>query len=196
MISDDFQRLQITDRRQLRKWLAANHGQADGIWLVTFKKHGGARHVPYDAIVEEVLCFGWIDSLPRRLDDDRTMLFLSPRRPGSPWSRLNKNRVAKLDKAGQLEPPGQAKIDEAKADGSWVLLDDVEDLVIPNDLAGALESVPDARRHFDAFSDSSKKAILWWIKSAKRAPTREKRIHETAELAGQNIRANHPRDRG
>lgn len=195
MIGDDYPRVEIDSREALRAWLAQNHERTDGVWLVTYKKHCGDRHVPYDAVVEEVLCFGWIDSLPRKLDADRTMLFLSPRRPGSPWSGVNKKRIAALSNAGRIAPAGQAKIDAAVADGSWTLLDDVEDLVIPNDLAAALDAEPGARRHFEAFPDSSKKGILWWIKSAKRDATRAKRIRETATLAAQNVRANHPRDR-
>ena len=195
MINDNFERLEITTRHQLRTWLAKHCTRPDGIWLVTFKKHCGDRHVPYDAIVEEALCFGWIDSLPRKLDDNRSMLFLSPRRAKSPWSRLNKTRVAELERARRMTSAGRVKIEQAKADGSWTVLDDVEDLIVPADLQRALDETPDAARHFKAFSDSSKKGILWWIKSAKRSATREKRIRETADLAAQNIKANHPKDR-
>ena len=98
-------------------------------------------------------------------------------------------------KAGRITAPGRSKIERAKTDGSWTVLDDVEDLVIPDDLQRALDATPAARDNFQAFSDSSKKGILWWIKSAKRAATRDKRIRETAELAAKNIRANHPQDR-
>ena len=195
MIRDEYPRVEITDRQQLRLWLAKHHTRAEGVWLVTFKKHCGPRYVDYDAVVEEVLCYGWIDSLPRKLDDDRTMLFLSPRRPKSPWSRVNKNRIRKLEKAGLIEPPGRAKIQAAKSDGSWTVLDDVEDLIIPDDLAVALDAKPKARANFEAFSPSSKKGILWWIKSAKRPPTRAKRVQETADLAARNLRANFPADR-
>ena len=195
MIHDDFPQVQITDRQQLRAWLKKNHRQPDGIWLVTFKKHVHDRHVPYEAIVEEALCFGWIDSLPRKLDDERTMRFLSPRRAGSPWSRVNKEHIERLEASGRMAAPGRKKIEAARADGSWTLLDDVEDLIVPDDLARALDAVPNARAHFEAFSPSSKKGILWWIKSAKRAPTRAQRIRDTAELAGRNLRANHPEAR-
>ncbi len=188
-----FEQVQVESRAAWRAWLAGNHTQTEGIWLVTFKKHVKDKYLPYDDIVEEALCFGWIDSLPRKLDEDRTMLFLSPRRPKSPWSGLNKRRIEKIMAEGLMMPPGQAMIDQAKEDGSWSLYDDIEALVIPPDLAAALEANSAARKYFDRFSDSSKKGILWWIKSAKRPATRQKRIAETVALAAQNIKANHPR---
>ncbi|NEQ51370.1 MAG: hypothetical protein F6K11_14725 [Leptolyngbya sp. SIO3F4] len=185
-----FEQVEVTSREQWRTWLANNHIQTDSIWLVTYKKHTGSRYLPYDDIVEEALCFGWIDSLPRKLDDDRTMLLLSPRRPKSPWSKLNKDRVTKMLAQNLMTPAGQAKIDQAKADGSWSFLDDVEALIIPEDLATALEANPQAKSYFAAFSPSSKKGILQWIKSAKQTTTRENRIRKTVDLAAQNIKAN------
>jgi uncharacterized protein YdeI (YjbR/CyaY-like superfamily) len=191
-MSNNAGRVQVESRAQWRAWLAENHTQADGIWLVTFKKQMGDKYLPYDDIVEEALCFGWVDSLPRKLDDERTMLYISPRRKGSPWSRLNKTRVEKLIAAGLMTEAGMTLIEQAKADGTWTIYDEVEDLIIPPDLAAALAANPDAQKHFAAFSDSAKKGILWWIKSAKRAATREKRINETVRLAAQNIKANFP----
>lgn len=191
----EFERVQIESRRELRAWLEANHARTESIWLVTFKKQVTGRHVSWDEVVEEALCFGWIDSLPRKLDGDRTMLLLSPRRRGSPWSRLNKQRVEKLLAAGLIMPPGQEAIEQAKQDGSWTIYDDIEALIIPEDLATALTQNEVAFRHFHAFSDSSKKGILWWIKSAKRPATRQKRIAETVRLAQHNLRANHPEAR-
>ncbi|MEM6255013.1 MAG: YdeI/OmpD-associated family protein [Cyanobacteria bacterium P01_D01_bin.156] len=186
----DFQQVEVISRSQWRDWLAKNYTQTESIWLVTYKKHTGSRYVPYDAVVEEALCFGWIDSLPRKLDSDRTMLLLSPRRPQSPWSKLNKERVARMFNQGLMTPAGQEKIDQAKANGSWTFLDDVEALIIPDDLATALAANVQAKEHFDGFSPSSKKGILQWIKSAKQTATREKRILKTVELAAQNIKAN------
>lgn len=187
--------IQVESRAEWRTWLTENHTQSEGIWLVTFKKHVPAKYVSYDDIVEEALCFGWIDSLPRKLDADRTMLYICPRRTGSPWSRLNKTRIAKLLAAGLMTPAGQAQIDAAKADGTWSIYDEVEDLIIPPDLEAVLAADPQAEQNFNAFNASSKKGILWWIKSAKRANTRQKRIAETARLAAQNLRANFPEAR-
>lgn len=185
-----FDQVEVTSRNQWRIWLTNNHTQTDSIWLVTYKKHTGSRYLSYDAIVEEALCFGWIDSLPRKLDANRTMLLLSPRRPKSPWSKLNKDRITKMLDQGLMTPAGQEKIDQAKVDGSWTFLDDVEALFIPDDLAVALAANPQAEKYFEAFSPSSKKGILQWIKRAKQTVTREKRIAKTVELAGQNIKAN------
>ena len=185
-----FEQVEVTSREQWRTWLADNHTQTDSIWLVTYKKHTGSRYLPYDAIVEEALCFGWIDSLPRRLDADRTMLLLSPRRRESPWSKLNKNRVAKMLEQSLMTPAGLEKITQAKIDSSWSFLDDVEALIIPNDLKASLDKNPQAKSYFEAFSPSAKKGILQWIKTAKQAATRKKRIKKTVDLAAQNIKAN------
>lgn len=191
----EFEQVQVESRAELRSWLQENHTRSESIWLVSYKKHVADKYVSWNEIVEEAICFGWIDSLPRKLDADRSMLLLSPRRPGSPWSRLNKQRVAKLEAAGLLAEPGRAAIARAKEDGSWTVYDEIEALVIPDDLAEALDGDEIARQHFEAFSDSSKKGILWWIKSAKRDSTRQRRIADTVRLARHNIRANFPEAR-
>lgn len=193
---DSADRVEVTSRAAWRAWLAANHEQPDGIWLVTFKKHTGERYVDYDSIVEEALCFGWIDSLPRKLDADRTMLYLSPRKPKSIWSRLNKTRVDVLEEAGLMTDVGRAKIEAAKADGSWKIYDSVEDLIVPDDLRDALAEEPTAATQFEAFSASSKKGVLWWIKSARRKATRVSRIAKTVRLAKLGVVANTPDARG
>jgi len=188
----DFERVEIVSRAGFRRWLEANHARSEPIWLVTYKKAEGDRYVPYGDVVEEGLCFGWIDSRTRRLDERRTMYLFSPRRSGSAWSRSNKIRVERLEANDLMRDPGRSKIDEAKADGSWSFLDDVEALIVPDDLAAALDADSKARRHYDGFNDSSKKNILLWIKTAKRPETREKRIRSTVDLAARGLRANHP----
>lgn len=190
---DRFERVTVASRAELRAWLAANHDRDEAIWLVTFKKGGGRPHVPWSDVVDEALCFGWIDSLPRKLDAERTMLLLSPRRPGSRWSRINRDKVERLTAAGLMTPAGAAK-----ADGSWQALDTVDALLVPDDLAAALAGHPPAAARFAAFSPSSRRGILEWIAAARRPDTRARRITETAELAARNIKANHPagRDRG
>lgn len=189
----EYERVEITSRDAWRGWLQEHHAQRHSIWLVTWKKTAGERHVPYDAIVEEALAFGWVDSLPRKLDEKRTMLLLSPRKPGSGWSRINKERVAKLIAAGRMTPAGQAKVDAARADGSWAKLDRVETLALPDDLQAALHETRDAERNFTAFPPSAKRGILEWIGNAKRAETRAKRIAQTVREAALNRRANQPR---
>jgi len=186
----DFSRVQIESRAEWRAWLDANHESAESIWLVTFKKASGKPYVSYDAMVEEAVCFGWIDSLRWKLDDERSMLLLSPRKPGSAWSKVNKDRVERMNAAGKMHPAGLRKIEQSKADGSWTFLDDVEALIIPDDLVAALAEYENAEENFAAFPRSVKRGILEWIKQAKRAETRSKRVWETAELASKNVRAN------
>lgn len=194
-VSKDFTRIQVESRAEWRAWLTVNHTRSESIWLVSFKKAAGDRYLSYEAIVEEALCFGWIDSLGRALDDERTMLLLSPRRAGSGWSKPNKVRVQRLIAQGLMAAAGLTKIEQAKADGSWSRLDQVEALVIPDDLAQALSKHDGAAANFDAFPRSAKRGILEWILQAKHPETRARRIEETARLAAENRRANNYRDR-
>jgi uncharacterized protein YdeI (YjbR/CyaY-like superfamily) len=192
---ETLEKVEVTSRKQWRTWLSKNVRQSESIWLVIHKKHMGATHVPYDDIVEEALCFGWVDSLVRKLDENRSMLLVSPRKAASNWSAINKARVEKLLAQGLMTPDGQEKIDLAKATGKWDFLDDVETLAVPADLAEALRAVTNARNNWDAFPPSTRRGILEWIKNAKASETRAKRVTETAELAGKNIRANQPRQK-
>lgn len=192
----DWPRIEVRSRGQLRAWLMKHHAQAGSIWLVTFRKSEGKLHVPAREVVEEALAFGWIDSLPRALDSWRTMRLLSPRRPGSSWSKVNKELVDVLTKRGDMHPSGLAKVTAAKADGSWSKLDAVETLAVPDDLARALAADHQAKENFGAFPPSTLRSILEWIENAKTAPTRERRIRETVEKARDNIRANQYRQVG
>jgi uncharacterized protein YdeI (YjbR/CyaY-like superfamily) len=173
-----------------RAWLEEHHTQPQGVWLVSYKKATGKPAVTYDEAVEEALAWGWIDSKGNKLDDERTMLWFAPRKKGTGWSRPNKERIERLLADGRMTPAGLAKIEAAKQDGSWTALDAVEALEVPDDLAAALEGYPDARTHWEAFPRSAKRGILEWISNAKTAPTRAKRIEETARLAQNNERAN------
>jgi uncharacterized protein YdeI (YjbR/CyaY-like superfamily) len=177
-------------RAQWRDWLEAEHGGGSGVWVVTWRKSSGKPAPTYAELVEEALCFGWVDSIGRTLDDDRTMLRMSPRKPGSGWARTNKERVARLTAAGLMADAGLESIRRAKEDGSWSKLDDVENLVVFDDLAAALADRPPARANWDAFPPSVRRGILEWIVQAKRAPTRENRVRETAQMAQRNERAN------
>lgn len=185
--------VQCLARAEWRAWLAANHVDSTGVWLVTFKKTSGKPYLPYDETVEEALCFGWVDSRPGKLDAERTMLYFSPRKPKSGWAKPNKIRVEKLIATGLMTPAGQAAINVAKANGAWTLLDTVEAMVCPPELTKALQANPTARRFFDTFPPSVRKAIFQWITLAKKTETRAKRVAETVQLAEQNVRANQPR---
>jgi uncharacterized protein YdeI (YjbR/CyaY-like superfamily) len=198
----EYLRVEVTSRNQWREWLAENHARSGPVWLVTFKKSASsaelaAKHVAYAEVVEEALCFGWVDSVPRKLDADRGMLLMSPRRAGSPWSGLNKRRVGALIEAGLMTAAGLAKVEAAKADGSWVSYDVAETLEVPADLAAALKAAGKmAEENFARFAPSSRKGILWWIASSKQEATRARRVSETARLAKVGLRANFPESKG
>jgi uncharacterized protein YdeI (YjbR/CyaY-like superfamily) len=164
--------------------------QEEGVWLITFRKASGKPRIEYDEAVEEALCFGWVDSKPNKLDEERAMLWFAPRKAGTGWSKLNKSRVEKLIASGLMTPAGLSKIEAAKKDGSWNALDNIEALKIPPDLAKALAANKTAQQYFNEFPRSVKRAILEWIASAKKPETRAKRIDETVSSAAKNIRAN------
>jgi uncharacterized protein YdeI (YjbR/CyaY-like superfamily) len=186
---DDLPRVPIDSRAAWRTWLQRHHATSGSVWLVIHRK-GRGPHVPYDDVVEEALCFGWVDSLVRKLDDDRSMLLLAPRKPGSAWSKPNKERVARLVASGAMTPAGLAKVEAAKAGGTWTKLDAVEALTVPKDLAAAFRKHAGSAARFDAFPRSAKRGILEWIEQAKKPETRARRVAETAALAARNERAN------
>ncbi|MCY7350104.1 MAG: YdeI/OmpD-associated family protein [Cytophagaceae bacterium] len=177
------------NRQEWREWLQTNYRTSRGIWLIFYKKASGKPRIMYSESVEEALCYGWIDSLPRKLDAERSMLVFTPRKPKSPWSKLNKQRIITLIEQNLMTEAGLRKIEAARQDGSWTMLDAVEELTIPADLRAALAANPVANDYFTAFNKSSKKGILWWIESAKRPETRQKRIEETVTLAARNAKA-------
>ncbi len=187
----DYPQVEVASRIELRAWLAEAHATSRGAWVVTWKKHVAEKHVDAAAIAEEALCVGWIDSLPRALDDDRTMLLVTPRRPKSAWSAVNKQRVARLVAEGAMTAAGLAVVEAAKRSGTWEALDAVEALTLPEDLLARFQAAtPVARTNFDAFPRSAKRGILEWIQNAKKPETRAKRVEETVTQAEVNVRAN------
>jgi uncharacterized protein YdeI (YjbR/CyaY-like superfamily) len=185
---DDKQILVVTGRADLRSWLAAHHTRRDGLWLVTREPDESGPAIDYDAIVEEALCVGWIDSQVKKLPDRRTVLWLSPRRKGSPWSRPNKQRVAALEEAGRMGPAGLAAVERAKADGTWTMFDSVEDLVVPNDLQAAFEENPQAREGYEAMPPSARKTYLGSLVLAKTPQTRARRVERIVTRCAQGQR--------
>lgn len=190
MISPPDNSIHPLTRAEWREWLIQNHTRPEGVWLIRYKKATGKPFLDYEEAVEEALCFGWIDSKPNKLDEERSLLWIAPRKAGSGWSKPNKERIERLLAAGLMMPAGLAKIEAAKVDGSWTSLDAIEALEIPADLAEALAALPSAAEYFEAFPRSVKRGILEWIVTAKRPETRAKRIDETARLAAENRRAN------
>jgi uncharacterized protein YdeI (YjbR/CyaY-like superfamily) len=187
-VSAAYDDLLVETRAGWRAWLTEHHRDTPGVWVVTWRK-GEGPVVSYDDLVEEALCFGWIDSKGGRREGGRTALLMTPRRARSAWSALNKQRVARLASAGLMAPAGEAVVAAARESGTWTALDAVERLEVPDDLADALAARPPAREHWDAFPRSVRRAILEWITGAKRSTTRERRVEETARLAQQNLRA-------
>jgi len=180
------------DRAGWREWLIDNHAGSKGVYLVSWRRGSGRTGVSYEEAVEEALCVGWIDATGRTLDAERSIQWFAPRRSRSGWARSNKERIARLSAAGLMLPAGLAVIDAAKRNGTWTMLDDVEKLVVPDDLAEALAATRPARKNWDAFPPSARRALLEWIVQAKRPETRAKRIAEIASKAARNERANQP----
>ncbi len=173
-----------------RSWLAEHHDREKGVWLVIFKKDSGIDSVTYDEAVDQALAYGWVDSKPNKRDEISYYQYFSKRNPKSNWSRVNKEKIQRLESAGLLAEPGREMVRIAKETGTWTALDEVEQGVIPPDLATAFEAFPGSAEHFDAFPRSVKRGILEWILNAKRPETRARRIRETAALAMENKRAN------
>jgi uncharacterized protein YdeI (YjbR/CyaY-like superfamily) len=170
-------------------WLAVNHGRTRGVWLVTWKPGEGHPVLGYEEAVVEALRYGWIDARAAPARPATSAVWFSPRRPGSPWAATNKARVARLEAEGRLEPPGRQVIDKAKGDGSWTILDGPEALRVPDDLAAALDRHPGARRTWDGFPRSVRKAHLSAIALARRPATRAARIGTIASEAAVGRRA-------
>jgi uncharacterized protein YdeI (YjbR/CyaY-like superfamily) len=184
-----YELVEIEDRAGWRRWLKKHHASTNGVWLVSWRTSTGKPRIDYDAIVEEALCFGWIDGHQKPVDDERIMNLMTPRKPGSAWASSNKRRVAKLAAAGLIAEPGRRIVEAAKTDGSWSRYDSAEALDVPADLAAALAADAKAAANFAAFTDAAKRAILRWLIDAKREETRAKRIAETVRLAARNERA-------
>lgn len=180
--TENFAQVEVTSAAELRAWLEANHTQEVSIWLVTYKKQMGARYVSRDQVLDEILCFGWIDGIRRQLDEERTMQLLSPRRTQA-WARSYQERVARLTREGRMHPAGLRSVSEAQRLGLWDSMTDVDDLVVPDDLATALAAHPPAAERFPGFAPSYRRNVLRWIAKAKAPATRAKRIAQAATLA-------------
>ena len=177
------------NRNEWREWLRGNHRTESEIWLVYYKVHVQKESISYDEAVEEALCFGWIDSQVKRIDDEKYMQRYTPRRNDSNWSASNKARVQKLIQQGLMTQAGLEKIEIAKKNKSWDRLTEIEeDMLIPDDLAAAFSVNPTAMENYNNLAPSHKKHYLWWLKSAKRAATRQKRIQETIARLEANIK--------
>lgn len=186
---DDLEQVLVTSRAELRAWLTANADTSPSIWLVTYRPGSGKPAPSYQDVIEEALCFGWIDSTIRRRDEESSMLLLSSRKPDSTWSAVNKRRLEHLIPSGMMTERGMRAIEVAKANGSWSILDPVERLEVPDDLAAALDAHPAARQFFDAMPPGVRKQHLWFVISAKRPATRAARIEKVVHASEEGRRA-------
>ena len=177
-----FAQIEIDKEEDLYAWLAANHAQKESVWLVTYKKSAGPKYLSTDQVLDALLCYGWIDGIRRKLDEQRTMQLIGPRRVQH-WSATYKVRAAKLQATGKMQPSGLAAIAASKAAGLWDFLEEVDALQLPDDLRQTLAQKPDALAFFEAINPSSKRFALRWLKLAKTDLTRQKRIHQLLELS-------------
>jgi uncharacterized protein YdeI (YjbR/CyaY-like superfamily) len=171
-----------------RHWLDKNHEKEASVWLIIYKKNASADTLPHSNAVDEALCYGWIDSLTVKRDEESRYQFFSKRKPKSNWSAVNKAKALKMIEEGQMHQSGLKTIEIARANGMWDALNDVENLVVPQDLEKAFKANKTALAYWEKFPRSAKKAILKWISEAKREETRTNRIVETVKSAEENRR--------
>lgn len=176
------------NKQDWRNWLAQNHQQKEAVWLVIHKKNSSAPNLNWSDAVDEALCFGWIDSVRKTIDNDTFKQYFGKRKANSTWSKINKDKVELFHATGLMTEAGIKCIDIAKKNGSWTILDAVDNLEIPKDLTLELNKHPNAEEYFLSLSKSVKKQLLYWIISAKRPETRQKRIVEIATSASDQQR--------
>ncbi len=175
-------------QQEWRQWLKKNHKSKQSIWLILYKKESNKPTIGWSGAVDEALCFGWVDSKRKPFDEEKFLQFFSMRKSKGTWSKINKEKVRQLTDEGRMTKAGFDSIETAKQNGSWIILDDVEELKIPKDLAKEFKSQPGSKDYFLSLSKSAKKSILQWLVLAKRPETRQRRIDEIAELAAQKLK--------
>ena len=185
--TENLEQVEITSQVVLREWLLKNHTQKGSIWLVTYKKQVFEKYVSVQEILDELLCFGWIDGIRRKLDENRTMQLIAPRKVEH-WTKTYKDRYKKLESKGLIERAGKEAVLKSKVNGLWNFMDDVDALIKPEDFINVLNTFDNATNNFNAFGASSQRFILRWIKLAKTTETRAKRVHQAAELADKNLK--------
>ncbi|MEO5499304.1 MAG: YdeI/OmpD-associated family protein [Candidatus Saccharimonadales bacterium] len=180
------------DRTAWRTWLEEHHDTETAVWLVHDK--GKNRTFKWEDIVQEALCFGWIDSTAGKVSDTQSKIYVSRRKPKSVWSKINKAHVERLIASGEMTLTGLKVIEVAKGNGSWDALNRSDALELPEELVALLMADATAQQHFQSFSDSAKKQILSWVYSAKRDETKSSRIQKTVEMARRGLRANYDQE--
>lgn len=176
-MAEPLMRLDVRTRKRWRQWLTKNHKSSPGIWLVRHKEHTGLHSMPYEDVVSEALCFGWVDSLIKRLDDDRYAIKVTPRKPTSKWSDINRRRWKKLEAAGLLAPAGLAAAPTANRYAPKPTIPE-----LPAYVAKAIKANVKAWQFFQQLAPTYRRHFVVWIHTAKRPETREKRIRESIAL--------------
>jgi uncharacterized protein YdeI (YjbR/CyaY-like superfamily) len=185
IVTENFEQVFIEKSAQLRNWLEKNHSQKNSIWLVTYKKEVPDKYVSVQEVLDELLCFGWIDGIRRKLDEEKTMQLISPRKVQH-WTKTYKDRFAKLEKGGKMMDAGRACVKLSKQNGLWDFMNDVDALIKPNDFVKCLNEHGNAMNNFDRFGKASQRFMLRYIKIAKTEATRAKRILDISVLAEDN----------
>ncbi|MCX2679250.1 YdeI/OmpD-associated family protein [Galbibacter sp. EGI 63066] len=172
-----------------REWLHENHEKCDSVYLIFYTVDSDKKSMRWEEAVKVALCYGWIDSTVRKINHEKRKQYFTPRKSKSMWSKLNKNYIEELHEKGLIHDSGYAKIDIAKKNGSWTALDNVENLIVPEDLQSAFDTNKTAFKNYFSFSKTYKKGYLYWLNQAKRDATRKKRIDEIIQLCEQNIKS-------
>jgi len=176
------------NKQDWRKWLKLNHIEKEAVWLIFYKKKSPKYNLSWSDSVDEALCYGWIDSTKKTIDSEKYKQYFTKRKAKSNWSKVNKDKVATLIEQGLMEEKGYNSIQVAKENGSWTYLDEIEALIIPDDLKEEFKNDINAKENFEKLSKSSKKLLLYWVLSAKRTETRERRILEIVESASKGLK--------
>lgn len=176
------------NRKAWRTWLLKNHDSKQSVWVIYYRIKSGKPTLKYSDAVDEALCFGWIDSKVKPVDDEKFMQFFCKRKPSGTWSKINKEKVQRLIEASLMTEAGYRAIETAKANGYWTILDEAEALMIPADLEKEFKKRPGSKNFFLQLSRTDKRNILQWLVLAKKADTRQKRIVEIAELASKGLK--------
>lgn len=177
-----------SNKKEWRKWLELNHKKKNAVWVVFYKKKSLNYNLSWSESVEEALCFGWIDSTKKTVDEEKYIQYFSKRKANSNWSKVNKDKVQTLIDQGLMEEEGYKCIEIAKKNGSWTIMDGVEELIIPQDLKVGFANYTGSIEYFDSLSKSVKKGLLYWVVSAKRKETRQKRVSEIVENASRSLK--------
>lgn len=185
--TENFQKIEVKSSQELRIWLEKHHSHTQSVWLVTYKKSSPDKYVSTSEILDELLCFGWIDGIRRKLDEHKTMQLISKRKVEH-WAKSYKDRAAKLIEQGKMQEAGYRSIELSKQNGLWDFMEDVDNLVVPVDLQESLKKYEGATTFFYAINDSSKRFVLRYIKLAKTEKTRVSRIEQIAALASKGVK--------